>query len=419
MLSPPTKRDPSFKTPLRHRRFGYVLRLALDRPRPMRDKPALASFPAIVAGDTRPPVRIFIGTETGQARGERVLVWSILKHRDPKRAYHVYLMRELAGFDRRFWKTGFSNYRYAIPAMAGGAGRAIYNDVDQIYLADPAELFDLPLGDGGAAMLNDGDTSVMTIDCARMAPIWPAALARSGRRKHRAFLALIDAAGLRTPLPPEWNARDKEYRAGQSKLLHFTTLQSQPWRPFPNEISYIPHAHGALWEGLEAEADAQGFTIFTNTNPSPEFAVAAARPAQPLPADRFLRNAERLGVRSVLALGGGDLAGAATATPLALADALAGAPHAADAAIALGTLDAMPEDDIPWLLDSLFKAATRLVYVEVRHGVRDARWWRQRLTAAGKRTPGVPWTLHCQAPWRLFPGRTFAGKCKGSAPCDA
>ena len=28
------------------------------------------------------------------------------------------------------------------PHIAGGSGRAIYNDVDQVYLADPGELFD-------------------------------------------------------------------------------------------------------------------------------------------------------------------------------------------------------------------------------------------------------------------------------------
>ena len=53
------------------------------------------------------------------------------------------------GFDRRRWLTGFTNYRFAIPHFAGGSGRAIYNDVDQIYLRDPAELFDTDMGEHG------------------------------------------------------------------------------------------------------------------------------------------------------------------------------------------------------------------------------------------------------------------------------
>ena len=50
----------------------------------------------------------------------------MLQHRDPARRYEIYLMKDLTGFDRSRWKTGFTNYRYAIPEMAGRSGRAIY-----------------------------------------------------------------------------------------------------------------------------------------------------------------------------------------------------------------------------------------------------------------------------------------------------
>ena len=85
------------------------------------------------------PVRIYVGTETAQARAERIFVWSIDLVRDPSRTYEIYLMKELTGFDRRRWLTGFTNYRFAIPDFAGGSGRAIYNDGDRIYLSDPGE----------------------------------------------------------------------------------------------------------------------------------------------------------------------------------------------------------------------------------------------------------------------------------------
>ena len=90
------------------------------------------------------PVRVYLGTEPGQQRAERVFVWSVEQVRDRARRYEIYLMKDLAGFDRRLWLTGFTNYRFAIPHLAGGSGRAIYNDVDQVYLVDPAELFDTP-----------------------------------------------------------------------------------------------------------------------------------------------------------------------------------------------------------------------------------------------------------------------------------
>ena len=97
----------------------------------------------------KPPVRIFLGTEPAQYRAERVFLWSIEQVRDPSRIYHIYLMKELSGFNSRRWLTGFTNYRFAIPHFAGGEGRAIYNDVDQVYLEDPGQLFDSGLGEHG------------------------------------------------------------------------------------------------------------------------------------------------------------------------------------------------------------------------------------------------------------------------------
>lgn len=93
----------------------------------------------------KPTVRIFLGTEPAQYRAERIFIWSVERFRDPGRRYEIHLMKELAGFQRRGWTTGFTNHRFAIPHYTGGRGRAIYNDTDQIYLADPGDLFDQDL----------------------------------------------------------------------------------------------------------------------------------------------------------------------------------------------------------------------------------------------------------------------------------
>ena len=121
----------------------------------------------------------FLGTEPAQWRAERVFVWSVEQTRDPSRRYEITLMKSLPGFSRRGWTTGFTSYRFAIPALAGGTGRAIYNDVDQVYLRDPAQLFDLPLGEHGFLAVAPDDPSVMLIDCARMAPVWSLEAART------------------------------------------------------------------------------------------------------------------------------------------------------------------------------------------------------------------------------------------------
>ena len=107
-----------------------------ERPNDQPDCLVLEPEPGVPTS-SRPPVRIFLGSEPAQERAERVFIWSVARHRDPGRRYEIHLMKELAGFDRRGWTTGFTNYRFAIPHFAGGRGKAIYNDTDQIYRSYP------------------------------------------------------------------------------------------------------------------------------------------------------------------------------------------------------------------------------------------------------------------------------------------
>ena len=213
------------------------------------------------------PVRIFIGTEPAQHRAERVLLWSILKHRSPRRAYQVYLMKDIKGLDRRKWKTGFTGYRYAIPAWAGFSGRAIYNDVDQIYLRDPAELFSLDMDSAGVLAVESRDTSVMLMDCDLLSSHWNLDTLRDTdiQGMHTSMLRRVRAAGLISDLPPQWNARDHEYAAQNSCLLHYTILHTQPWQPFPRALRYRPNPLAHLWFELEAEADEASFAMALKT----------------------------------------------------------------------------------------------------------------------------------------------------------
>ena len=282
-----------------------------------------------------PPVRVFLGTEPAQHRAERVFFWSIASVRDPSRVYEIHLMKELAGFDRRRWTTGFTNYRFAIPHFAGGRGRAIYNDVDQIYLKDPAELFDLDLAGHGYLAVAPDDSSVMLLDCARMADLWTLDAAREGR-KAELLARAADRFGL---LDGGWNARDGEYRKGESGVLHFTTLHTQPWRPFPDRFVYQHNERGELWHEREREADRAGFEVFTRESPS-----AAAGP---------------------LVAGG-----------------------------ARPRLEALPDGDVPWALDERFDEAGRRFEATVRSTPgRDVAWWSERFRRASARRPDVHWEL--------------------------
>jgi hypothetical protein len=192
-----------------------------------------------------PPVRIFLGTEDSQHRAERVFLFSVEKYRDQSRAYEIYLMKNIRGFTRAGWRTNFTNYRFAIPDWTGRSGKAIYNDVDQIYVTDPAELFDLDLREHGYLSVSAEDTSVMLLDCARMATWWNLAGAAA---KDKAVL-LADASsqpGLWGPLDPGWNARDLEYEPGASTSRCCTRSRgchrpiSTPTTPTPSATCGAP-----------------------------------------------------------------------------------------------------------------------------------------------------------------------------------
>ncbi len=317
-----------------------------------------------------PTVRIFLGTERGQFRAERVFLWSVLKHRDPGRRYEIHLLRELAGFQRGYWLTGFTNYRFVVPELCEFQGRAIYNDTDQIYLTDPARLFDLEMGTAGFLSINDHDTSVMLLDCARMAPCWSSEAVRRERRKR--LEATARNAGLWGHLDAGWNARDSEYDPGRSRLVHFTTLHTQPWRPFPDQYVYHDNPTGSLWPDLEDECNAAGYLPFTASQPSALW---------PSCLQRLDRHPQGSRLRRIL-----------QAEP---------SPALQPTLVVDDVLEQVPDNDLGWVLERLFRAATNL-HLRVREPriaradrARRSSWfWQQHLELAAARHPATRWDFY-------------------------
>ncbi len=391
----------------------------LLRQRP--ERVTLGVRPGVVA-DGRPPVRIFLGTQDEQYRAERVFFYSIEQVRDPGRVYEIYLMKDLAGYARKGWRTGFTNYRFAIPDYADRQGKAIYNDVDQIYTADPAQLYDLELDGHGYRAVSANDTSVMLLDCARMAAWWNLEAATS-ETKEALLAKVVDEPGLWAPLDGGWNARDLEFVPGRSMLLHFTAMHTQPWHPFPKDYSYHEHPLGDVWHRLERAADAEDYQVFTRSQPSPAFErlLEIYRRGQnpqaapePLAIDAAARLMSTLQVKSVLHVSLGIAAAPAidSIPPRQQLDlALPGATwpvDQTDAVIASQLLERVPGDDVPWLLDQLFRSTRRFVYIAVRcfeagavladggeqnRSVRDANWWREQVAKTAARYLHVAWRL--------------------------
>lgn len=390
---------------------------------PLRDWPVTITLPVRqgVQASGKPPVRIFLGTEPAQYRAERVFVWSVEQHRDPSRVYEISLMKRLTGFDDRRWLTGFTNYRFAIAHFAGGRGRAIYNDTDQLYLDDPAHLFDLDMGEHGYLAVSPRDTSVMLLDCERMIRVWPIDKARRWRKNRLIDRALAEP-GCHGKLDGAWNARDQEYVAGRSKLIHFTTIHKQPWRPFPDRFVYQPNPAGEVFFDCERAADAAGFQVFTRARPSEFFADRKSRatpggdgapsPEVGAALDELL---SRSAARSVLHL---DATASALETLPAAEDGVvhqrsglfqaldhAAADGAFDGIVCTANLAQLPLDDIPWVIDEIVRQSRAFTLLAVKglDAARDLRihqgtvlgadWWASLLEMASARHPQVHWSL--------------------------
>ncbi len=393
----------------------------------------------------RPPVRIFLGTEPAQYRADRVLVWSIEKVRDPSRVYEITLLRDLPGFDRRGWTTSFTNYRFAIPHLMGGEGRAIYNDEDQIYLSDPGELFDLDMDDHGYRAVSPQDTSVMLLDAARMKDVW--SLEASQKTTKRSLLRRASGvAGLYGALDGAWNVRDESLEEGVSRCLHYTTLHTQPWRPFPERFVYDSHPDEEIWFELEREANAAGFRLFRRDAPSRAFVsgVGCETPGAGAVVDADAKSEESI-QRLVAAFGAEDLVdvrprgrgheegnkprwGASGYRACALRDWLDEVGPERDVAgvVCLDGLSAVPRADVPWVVDRLFDRARDFVFARVRCEVAapvggrrgpppgtegGSPWWKFVFESAAARRPGVHWELELQGDPRFpeSPSSTLRG----------
>ncbi|ROO28467.1 ELM1/GtrOC1 family putative glycosyltransferase [Salinisphaera japonica] len=372
-----------------------------------------------VTPSAKPAVQIYLGTEAVQFRAERAFIYSIERVRDPARAYDIHLMKDFAGFERRLWLTGFTNYRFMIPELAAGTGRAIYNDTDQIYLRDPAELFDAEMGGAGVLSINDRDTSVMLMDCARMVGLWNSDTAR--RVGNRELEKQMRDAGLWADLDDAWNARDAEYVPGESAVVHYTTIHTQPWRPTPQDYVYRPNPAGAIWQQIEDEADAAGFQVWGRDVPSPLLVRQQAGPAGHARASDIspaaLADFKRLMTDCKIKQATYFSAPGATLRPrdlrvsavtrASVADLLADTPLAACDAVLADDLVHLPDADLPWILDGLFAAAARAVCVSItldtsrsRHTPADAIWWYQLLVSAACRAPDRHWRLIVRKPRR-------------------
>jgi len=211
---------------------------------------------------TEGPVNIFVGADRSQALATAVLEHSIRRHADLDVCVHSLADLELPEPHdvRQGSRTNFSFARFAIPALAGYQGKALYLDADMLVFRDIGELWRIPL-DGRAVVIQEElpdhaasarkagaparrikQCSVMMIDCARAR--WDVAeivAGLDGRYSYEELmfdLCILPERDIRYAVPFVWNSL--EHFDAETRLIHYTDMDTQPWVSPANR-------NGPLW----------------------------------------------------------------------------------------------------------------------------------------------------------------------------
>ncbi len=202
--------------------------------------------------DVESPVRVYVASTEAQMLAARVLEYSIKKH--ASLSVEVFPLH-LSGIDIPFPekevdrpRTPFSFQRFLIPEYAGYTGRAIYLDSDMQVFRDIRGLWTLPF-DGADVLAAEPDPklgrvpqfSVMLLDCESLD--WN--IRDIVRRLNGGELSYEDlmyrvavAKKSRADIPRTWNSLEN-YREGETALIHYTDMETQPWVSRQNSLGYL------------------------------------------------------------------------------------------------------------------------------------------------------------------------------------
>jgi hypothetical protein len=214
-------------------------------------------------------MHIFCGLDESQIVAARVLEHTIRRHASRPVRFRPMLNvptptpKDPANRGR----TGFSFSRFHIPKLMGYKGRALYVDADMQVFGDIAEVFDLPFGerkvlctrqDEPPPQWKDSDwfhpgrqMSVMLLDCERLdwdveRIVGDLDAGKYGYRDLMFDLCIVEPDEIGDDIPPVWNHLE-HYVPGETRLLHYTNVPTQPWKTDENALKH-------LWEPAFEEA---------------------------------------------------------------------------------------------------------------------------------------------------------------------
>lgn len=196
-------------------------------------------------------VRIFVAASADEWLPAKVLEFSIRE-----RASREIEFASIASFGRSIPqplhrrsqpRTPFSFQRFLIPELCAYRGRAIYLDADMQAFADIADVWGLPMNDNdlltvaasGAGRAEQN--SVMLLDCERLA--WRiediVEALNDGRYSYEQLLhGMCVAEHIARTIPRGWNSLE-HYDASDTRLLHYTDMNTHPWVTTSNPLCHF------------------------------------------------------------------------------------------------------------------------------------------------------------------------------------
>lgn len=175
-------------------------------------------------------------------------------------------------------RTPFSFQRFLIPEICRYSGKAIYLDADMQVFCDIARVWNMPMENcqlrtvGAQGQGRLPQYSVMLLACDRLG--WNieqiVGMLDAGDISYEQLMYEMALAPQQLDdIPRSWNSLE-HYEQGETCLLHFTDMQTQPWVSCDNPL-------GAIWvKGLRSAIDT-GFILRTELDR--EIASGYVRPS--------------------------------------------------------------------------------------------------------------------------------------------
>ena len=198
-------------------------------------------------------------------------------------------------------RTPFSFQRFLIPELCGFSGKAIYLDADMQVFQNITGLWDRPFSGSDLQTVEKAEGSrrpqfsVMLLDCSKLNwKIEEIVADLDANRLNYASLMfeMRVAKNIAWTIPDTWNSLE-HYEPGETALLHYTDMNTQPWVSIKNKNAnlWVSCLRRAVNSGFISRSDIEREIEAGNARPSLLYQIEnGLDDPRALPARQLLRD---------------------------------------------------------------------------------------------------------------------------------